>query len=96
MNAPRQTVKEKLHEYLTSNRLWPEEAEEILDSIEMDKTHYALNEVIHKQADGYPTQFFAAANMTVRFAALDWIDANKPRHYAQYMLDPNRMKREQS
>lgn len=85
------TVRKKLHEYLTSYGLWPEEAGEILDSIEIDKTYYALNEVMHKQADGYPIQFFVAAHMTVRSAALDWIDANKPMHFAQYVLDEKRM-----
>jgi len=98
MNAPRQTIKDRLHDFLTQHGLWPKEADMILnpDLLKKNGVSEPLIEVLDKDADGYPTHFFAIANLTIRHEALNWIDANKPMHFAQYALDPNRMKGEQS
>lgn len=81
------TVRKRMHQYLTDNGLWDDEADMILESLIADP----LTEVFQKEASDYPTVFFVAATMTVRYQALEWLDANKPMHFAQYMLDPDRM-----
>ncbi|MEE8262719.1 MAG: hypothetical protein V3R83_09680 [Gammaproteobacteria bacterium] len=71
------------------NGLWENEAQAVVNQIADDETLKALGDVLEKSADGYPKQFFAVAWMTFESEAIKWIDANKPKHFARPMFDPN-------
>lgn len=80
----------RLHQYLTDKGLWEDEADKVLDIIKSDDNYKALSDVFNKEMD-YPKSFLAVAMLICSSVALDWIDKNKPMHFAQYMFEPNRI-----
>lgn len=79
--------------YLEECGLWPDQASLVMDVAEKDEK-CALHGKWDDSVDGYPATFRALVRLTVRGYALAWIDEHMPKHFAQYMLDPNRMEEE--
>lgn len=85
------TVREKMSRYLQDKGLWPNEAESILDEAEKAESDglEAMRGNWHKVADGeggYPMSFFAVVAMALDSLVVEWIDANKPQHFARAMF----------
>jgi hypothetical protein len=47
----------------------------------------ALSEVFHKTWDGYPVEFHAIAWLTIKRFAIQYIDENKPMHFARPIFE---------
>lgn len=83
---PAGSVGGTLHKMMTDNGLWPQEADAVLESVRTDKHAEALAEVLGRTWDGYHTQFHAVAWLTVKGMVVEYIDANKPQHFARPMF----------
>ena len=83
---PANSVGGTLRKMMTDNGLWPQEADAVLESVRTEKHAEALAEVLGKTWDGYPSQFHAGAWMTVKRMVIEYIDANKPQHFARPMF----------
>jgi hypothetical protein len=81
------TVAGKFHDMLVQHGLFPQQADGVLDLVVADKDN-PTNEVMDRHAEGYPPQVFAAGWLYIRDAALKWIDANCPQHWARPMFLP--------
>lgn len=80
------TIKEKMSAMLVDSGLWPNEATAVLDALAVDPEQQAMAHRWNDDAEGYPPQLHTALWMTVSRAAVAWIDANKPMHFARMML----------
>ena len=80
------TVADKLSALLVKHGLWDHEAEAIIQTMREDDANANLAEVFNKEWDGYPPQFHAVAWMITKRQAIEWIDANKPQHFARSAL----------
>lgn len=80
------TIRGKLHKYLTNNNLWPAEATKILDIYFADPDHVDVTNRQNDSAEGYPVEFFALVYFQLDEIALKWIDENKPLHCARPMF----------
>lgn len=83
------TWREWIMKYLTDNGLWSQEAEAVFEryiAVPGEDMQRRLNDKI----DGYPPQMQAQMQAVLLFGlqdtALEWIDANKPRHWARPMF----------
>ena len=80
------TVADKLSALLVERMLWDHEAESIIQAMREDDAHAQLTEAFDKEWEGYPTQFHAVAWTITKQQAIEWIDANKPQHFARSVL----------
>lgn len=81
------TITEHLTGYLTKRGLWPHEATAVMDNLKAGTP--AMEGRWDEDAEGYPDSLFAVLVMSVDQAALEWIDANKPKHFARPMFVSN-------
>jgi len=77
------TIKETVHKYLTDHGLWPHEADAVVDQMQID-----INEpqMWAASVDHYPAAMLAVLYLRADLAAVDWIDDNKPRHFARSLF----------
>lgn len=80
------TVREKLIEYLVGNMLWPKEAAEVMGAVEAAPENAAMAGRWNDGADAYPPQMLAVLAATANAAALAWMDAHCPKHFARKMF----------
>lgn len=80
------TFRQFILDYLEQNGLFPEHAKAVLDTTKDNQHFAALNEVLGNSTDGYPIAMLAAAQVAANAAAVAWIDANMPRHFARPMF----------
>ncbi len=82
------TVREKLEDRLQDHGLWPEDATAAFDfMLEKHRDVSWIKDVKwNDPVEAYPASFFAVALITLKDAAVEWIDANKPEHYARAIL----------
>jgi hypothetical protein len=83
------TLREFLARKLLGCGLWSEEVHAVLDSVQADEDLF-LAGFLDTATEGMESILLAAAWVATRFAALEWIDEHKPKHFAQYALDPER------
>lgn len=83
---PADSVGGQLHKMMIDNGLWPQEADAVLESVRTEKNAEALAEVLNKTWEGYPRQLHAVAWITVKKMVVEYIDANKPQHFARPMF----------
>jgi hypothetical protein len=72
--------------YLEDNGLWPDEARDVFDAMKADKANMEMEGVWHRTIDGYPVQMRAVLILGLRRHTLEYIDANKPMHFARPMF----------
>ena len=88
------TWRDWMVKYLTDRGLWPKEALEVVNAeIAADVDEESgykgpVAEVADRSHDGYPPQMDAVMALTLNTAAIEWIDANKPNHFARLMFLP--------
>lgn len=83
-----ETIEQKLLTFLTDNGLWPAEAKAVLEAAR-PQIERSGRITWHRPADEYPVPFYAVMFLILRRVALEWIDANKPLHFARPMFMPN-------
>lgn len=81
------TIRERLASYLYNHGLFENQAEEVVQRIEANDAHKALNEVLHKDWDDYPREFHAAAILALKAETVKWIDNFFPQHWARAFFD---------
>ncbi len=85
------TIRETLTKYLVDNGLGPQEAELV---IELVIDAYQNNETARKDmgrrlnddTESYPPQFIPTLLLAIQHEAVEWIDTNKPLHFARLMF----------
>ena len=75
-----------MEKYLTDRGLWPQEAFQIANNAAINND--ALGEIIDRSHAGYPAMMNAAVAASLNSEALEWIDANKPKHFARRSFTP--------
>ena len=69
--------------YLTNRGLWPQEAEAVIAAAKADKANEAISDRWNDSTDDYHSLFTDLLNLALDSSALEWIDANKPKHFAR-------------
>lgn len=77
------TIEEKFKDDLENNGLFPEEAAAVLVSYVNGPLGEAMKDRMNEPADGYPEPVLTVAWLGVKRAAVEWIDANHPQHWAR-------------
>jgi hypothetical protein len=77
------TVKEQLTKMIVERGLFDHMAETILTTYVDNE---ALTEVYHKPWADYPMGFHAAAWLVASQAVVDWMDAERPMHFARSLF----------
>lgn len=80
------TFREAITHYLTENGLLDGDANEVMNRMMDDEAHKAMMARWDDDMDGYPEPMKAFAIVCAKQAALEWIDVNKPRHWARAMF----------
>lgn len=75
------TVKEYMISWLTERGLFPQHAEAVFEIAKNNKevTDIEWNDDI----SGYPQQLLAVLLLRLESAAIEWMDANMPNHFAR-------------
>lgn len=72
--------------YLVNHGLWPNEAGEIIAEY-LDGIGQEIKQRIDDATEGYPPQLMPICIMGLRTVAIEWIDKNKPKHFAKQLLE---------
>lgn len=81
------TIRKVLEEKLEENGLWPSEIKKIMDDIEIiAKIEYDARVSWNEDPEIYTPGFMVALWIFVKQQAIDWIDKNKPEHFARAIL----------
>jgi hypothetical protein len=81
------TIKRTLIEKLQENGLWLQEAEEVMAMVEADPANKDMQGRWDESPEDYPPSIMVLAWMSARDKALEWIERNKPKHFAKGMLE---------
>ena len=83
------TLQEKAVKMLVDHGMWEKEAIAIIESYLNSQYGKAMKGRMNDDESGYPPNFFIPVWMGVKRVALEWINANKPMHFARAMfVDP--------
>lgn len=86
---PNKTLHQFVVEYLISKGLWPSEAEAIFEVMKVDPANVVMKD---RWGDaGYPASILVCASMSADEAAKEWLEKNKPQHWARPMFDEKMM-----
>ncbi len=81
------TIQETLRKHLVDRGLRPLDALAIVNLYGLSNACPAdMANRFGDHTEGYPPQLMAALVFGVRQVALDWIDSNKPKHFARLLL----------
>jgi hypothetical protein len=81
-----ETLRSALRRYLTERGLWEDEADAVLAAFSEQSGDYLRNRLDHDAKileKGYPIQMLPVLVLSLRLTALEWINANKPRHVSR-------------
>ena len=78
------TIGAKMVELLKKHGLFASDLDDILALVVEENA--ATSEVIHNAAEGYPIELMASIWEVTRIAAIEWIDENRPKHFARPLL----------
>ena len=73
-------------EFLTQHGLWPQEAEAVLAAAIAHPANEAMATRWDDDMEGYPPAIANVLRMSLSYSAVEWIDANKPQHFARMMF----------
>ena len=80
------TIMEWTKGMLEENGLWPQEAEAVVAAMSDELTMKAMACRWDDPVDDYPPHIFAVIGISAKRQALEWIDRNKPEHFARPMF----------
>ena len=81
------TLKEDLKTRLLKHGLFESEAEKVLLSMQNDNIYSTLTEVFNLDWNSFPQEFRALAWYTTCGAVIDWMNAEKPNHFAKSIFE---------
>ena len=81
-----ETTKEKCISFLTNNGLWPQESEQVFEAAKPRLEVGGYQMTWDRPANEYPNALYAVMFITLKAVALEWIDQNKPMHFARPMF----------
>ena len=81
------TIKIELIGRAVSCGLWPQEAEKVFAAVEADKVNAPMNGRWSDPVDDYPPAVIALNWLQMKAKALEYIDAEKPMHFARMMFE---------
>jgi hypothetical protein len=82
----RETFETKLHAYLVDNGLFPSQADEIMAVFQSSESMKSMNRRWDDSPGDYPQAIIATLTLSINAAALEWIDANCPKHWARELF----------
>lgn len=80
------TIRKQLETELVNHGLWPNEAAAVLDELEAEKASEPVQGRWHEDTTACPPQLFAVVLFGAKQKAVEWIDRNKPQHFARFLL----------
>lgn len=82
------TIREQLEKHLTDSGLFETQAKAVIDALIADDelTGSVMKDRWHEDVSLYPPQMLAVLTQSANAKALEWIDANKPQHWARGMF----------
>jgi hypothetical protein len=80
------SIRERLEKSLVENGMWPDEAKEVLNIAAEDEVLKPMEFRWDDAAEGYPQSLFAVIWLRLKEIAVEWIDKNKPQHFARTIL----------
>ena len=72
------TIEEKIEKWLFNSGMFEDQAKAVMEMVKADKANEAMEGRWGDSAEGYPDVLFSVLLMSVRDAALEYIDANCP------------------
>lgn len=78
----------KLLKLMMDNGLWLKEAAAVLASVVESEEQKPMQYRWNDPTSDYPDALLAVLWLTIRDAALEWIDENEPQHFARPMFLP--------
>ena len=80
------TIKETLINKLIEHGLWKDEAEKIMLEVESAPENELMKNRWQEDASNYPEIITNIVWFSTKRHAIEWIDANKPLHFAKHIL----------
>lgn len=80
------TFIEYFKKYFEDRGLWSEEANAVIEIMQADKANESMSGRWTDKVEEYPPQILSVLGMGADRAAVEWIDANKPHHWARGMF----------
>ena len=80
------TLKESVLEFLVSNGMFPEQAEQVFDLVKSAPENDAMLARWNDQQDAYPDVIMKMALLSAKEKAVEWIDENLPRAWYRPMF----------
>ena len=77
------TIRKKLERALESNGLFQDQAVAVVQHFESSPAGEPMKGRLDEDETAYPPQLFGVLWISVQQAAVEWIDANKPQHWAR-------------
>lgn len=79
------TIRNRMETELVNCGLWPDEAKIVMDKLESE-SHSPMKYRYNEDETAYPVRLLAVILRTVKNKAIEWIDANAPKHFARGLL----------
>lgn len=80
------TFQKWAEKYLCDNGLFEDEVVEIAAKAKVDPANESMKGRWNDETTGYPPAMLNILRMALNHAAVQWIDANQPRHWARGMF----------
>lgn len=80
------TIREHAAKYLEGRGLWPDEAHAVVLKAEQSQILEGMTARWDEATDCYPPMLMRVVEVSLDAVAVEWIDANKPRHFARAMF----------
>ena len=80
------TIRQMLEDKLVNHGLWPDEAKKVMEAVAAHPASESMQGRWDSESDGYPAQLIPVLWIGVKTRAVEWIDVNKPKHFARAIL----------
>jgi hypothetical protein len=80
------TIQEKMTRLLEDNGLSPDQAQAVIQLAIADKSLKFMKTRWDDECGGYPSPLFAVVWKSIKYMAVEWMDANMPKHFARSMF----------
>ena len=77
------TIQEDIHQQLVGNGLFDSQADAVIELMKASKANAAMSERWGDSPGEYPPAIAILAWLSAKRAAVEWIDANAPSHWAR-------------
>jgi len=78
------TIQKRIESELVDCGLWPKEADAVMKELKAGNT--SMEGRWDEDETGYPLELLAALFLAAKIKAVEWIDSNKPSHFARSLL----------